>query len=272
MELDESIVDALTRTKFDAVFPVLHGPPGEDGTFQGFLDILHIPYVGSGVRASACAMDKIAAKRMFSGFGLPIAKDTIIKRGESFDKAILPLCVDADTKWVIKPSRSGSALGVRIGVDPDDLPDALEEAFQYDERILIEQYIEGKEITVAVLESDEIKALPVIEIRTPEGSWYDYDHRYTKGFSEHIIPAPLPEQQYKRTSEIAILAHQCLRCRDLSRVDFVVPEEGEPILLEINTMPGMTPTSLFPDAALAAGISFEALTSYLIERALRRSG
>ena len=271
LELDEAIIDYLKEAQVDVIFPVLHGPPGEDGTFQGFLEIVGIPYVGSGVLASACAMDKIVAKQIFRAHGLPVAKDTIVNRNEGARRAASRVLDLLGADVVVKPSSQGSALGILFGEDLKDLEQALEQAFSYDERVLVEERIEGREITVAILERDGIEALPVIEIRTPPGSWYDYEHRYTPGLSEHIIPAPLPEVQYRRTQEVAKLAHESLLCRDLSRVDFVVPEGGEPIILEVNTIPGMTPTSLYPDAARAAGLSFEALVALLIERALSRS-
>jgi len=271
LELDEAIIDYLKEAQVDIIFPVLHGPPGEDGTFQGFLEIVGIPYVGSGVLASACAMDKIVAKQIFRAYGLPVAKDTIVNRSEGAPSAASRVLDLLGPDVVVKPSSQGSALGILFGEDLKDLEQALEQAFSYDERVLVEERIEGREITVAILERDGIEALPVIEIRTPPGSWYDYEHRYTPGLSEHIIPAPLPEAQYLRTQEVAKLAHESLLCRDLSRVDFIVPEGGEPIILEVNTIPGMTPTSLYPDAARAAGLSFEALVAHLIERALSRS-
>ena len=271
LELDEAIIDYLKEAQVDIIFPVLHGPPGEDGTFQGFLEIVGIPYVGSGVLASACAMDKIVAKQIFRAYGLPVAKDTIVNRSEGAPSAASRVLDLLGPDVVVKPSSQGSALGILFGEDLKDLEQALEQAFSYDERVLVEERIEGREITVAILERDGIEALPVIEIRTPPGSWYDYEHRYTPGLSEHIIPAPLPEAQYRRTQEVAKLAHESLLCRDLSRVDFIVPEGGEPIILEVNTIPGMTPTSLYPDAARSAGLSFEALVAHLIERALSRS-
>jgi len=171
---------------------------------------------------------------------------------------------------VVKPSRQGSAVGVRFPQRKADLEAALDLAFKYDERVLVEERITGREITVGILERNDVEALPVVEIRTPSGSWYDFQHRYTPGLSEHLVPAPLPPAQYKRTQELAVRAHRVLGCRDLSRVDFVVPDEGEPVVLEVNTLPGMTPTSLYPDAAGAAGFSFEALVRVLVERAWSR--
>lgn len=271
VELDEKIGDTLKEIKTEVVFPALHGPPGEDGTFQGFLEILGIPYVGSGVKASACAMDKVVSKQIFRAFGLPVARDLIVHRGEGRAETVRHILEVLGSDVVVKPSCQGSAVGVSFARSGEEIEKALDRAFAYDERLLIEERISGREITVAILEGNTIEALPVIEIRTPPGSWYDYEHRYTPGLSEHILPAPLPEAQYARTQEVAKLAFQALGCRDLARVDFVLPENGEPVVLEVNTLPGMTPTSLYPDAARAAGISFEELVANLVERALRRS-
>ncbi|HWP60333.1 MAG TPA: D-alanine--D-alanine ligase [Candidatus Acidoferrales bacterium] len=270
VELDERISESLKELKTEVVFPALHGPPGEDGTFQGFLEILGIPYVGSGVEASACAMDKVVAKQIFRAFGLPVARDLIVHRSARRAETARHIAQALGSDVVVKPSCQGSAVGVSFARNDREIDEALERAFVYDERLLIEERISGREITVAILERNGIEALPVIEIRTPSGTWYDYEHRYTPGLSEHIVPAPLPAAQYARTQEVAKLAFQCLNCRDLARVDFVVPEEGEPIVLEVNTLPGMTPTSLYPDAARAGGLSFEELVAYLVERAWAR--
>lgn len=270
MELDEFVDEGFGKQFTDVVFPAFHGPPGEDGTFQGFLEVLGIPYVGCDVPASACAMDKVIAKQLFRMRGLPLADDVVLYREEGAEAGARRVLDALGDDVVIKPSSQGSALGVVFGKDVDDLVPAIEEAFEFDERVLVERRIEGKEITVAVLQRVGTEALPVIEITTPAGSWYDYEHRYTPGLSDHIMPAPLPEAQYRRTQEVGVLAFEALGCRDLSRVDFVVPDEGEPIVLEVNTMPGMTPTSLYPDAAREAGISFEELVALLIERAVAR--
>jgi len=271
LELDGNIADALKQNGVNAVFPVLHGPPGEDGTFQGFLEILGIPYVGSGVHASTCAMDKSLAKHLFLDAGVPVARDIVVHRQNGVQAAANIVVKSLGLNVVVKPSRQGSALGVAFPKDVVQLETALQEAFLYDERVLVEERIEGKEITVGLLERAELAALPVIEIRTPSGTWYDFEHRYIPGLSEHIIPASLPKDQYHRIQELAKMAHIALGCRDLSRVDFVVPENGEPIVLEVNTLPGMTPTSLYPDAAKAASLPFQELVAYLVERALLRS-
>jgi len=270
MELDEFVEGGFGKSFTDVVFPAFHGPPGEDGTFQGFLEVLGIPYVGCDVAGSACAMDKVIAKQLFRSRNLPVADDVVAYKSEDAAAVAQRVLDELGKDVVIKPSSQGSALGVVFGNDVDDLEPAIEQAFGFDDRVLIERRIEGKEITVALLQRDTIEALPVIEITTPAGSWYDFEHRYTPGLSDHIMPAPLPEQQYLRTQEVAVQAFEALGGRDLSRADFVVPAEGEPILLEVNTMPGFTPTSLFPDAAREAGISFEALVALLVERAVAR--
>ena len=268
LELDDTIVESLRAQKIDVVFPALHGPPGEDGTFQGFLEIVKIPYVGSGVRASMAAMDKAVAKMMFQAAGLPIADGLVAEKRLGASTEAKRIIDNLGTDLVVKPTSQGSALGISFVRDAQSLKEALEKAFGFGETALVESRIEGKEITVGILERDGVEALPVIEITTPKDTWYDFQHRYTPGLSEHLIPARLPREQYLRTQEIAKLAHTTLGCRDLSRVDFVVPDQGEPIILEVNTLPGMTPTSLYPDAAKAVGMSFEMLVAHLVRRAV----
>lgn len=270
VELTQDIAAQLADMQPDVVFPVLHGPPGEDGTFQGLLEIMGLRYVGSGVQASACAMDKFVAKQLFRAHGLPIADEYLVVRGDNLAQATQHILNQLGEQVVIKPDAQGSGLGVHFAETAEQIQAALMATLETNEKALVEQRILGKEITVAVLERDGAEALPVIEITTPPDSWYDYEHRYTQGLSEHIIPAKLLPEQYQKTQEIAVQAHLILGCRDLSRADFVVPETGEPIILEVNTMPGMTPTSLYPDAAKAIGLSFEALVSYWIERAYHR--
>ena len=271
LELDATIGEALREHQAVVVFPVLHGPPGEDGTFQGFLETLNLPYVGSGVHASACAMDKIVAKHLFRDAGIPMARDMIVERQVDVSDAAQAALERFGSAVVVKPSRQGSALGVRFPNGQAELEAALAEAFSYDERVLVEERIAGREMTVGILERSGIEALPVIDVRTPPGSWYDYEHRYTPGLSEHRVPAPMPIGRYERMQSLAKRAHAVLGCRNLSRADFMVPEAGEPLILEVTTLPGMTRTSLYPDAAKAAGLSFEALVAELIERACARA-
>jgi D-alanine-D-alanine ligase len=270
LELDDDIFDQLALNRVDVVFPVLHGPPGEDGTFQGFLETIGMPYVGSGVAASARAMDKIVAKHLFRDAGLPVARDAVVRRGPVRSDVVHSLLERLGPRLVVKPARQGSSFGVGFASDPVTLELALEAAFAFDDRVLVEERIFGKEVTVALVDRFGLVAMPAIEIRTPAGTWYDFGHKYTKGQSEHIIPAEISETQYARVREIARKAHLALGCRDLSRVDFVVPSGGDPVLLEVNTLPGMTSTSLYPEAARASGVAFEALLAHLVERALDR--
>jgi len=271
IELNEYIAGAQSDARTDVVFPALHGPPGEDGTFQGFLEMIGVPYVGCGVQASACGMDKVIAKQLFRTRGVPVADEVVVYRSDGVERGVEKIHSQLGEDIVVKPTNQGSALGVVFGDELTDLAGAIEAGFKYDERVLVEKRLYGREITVAILERNGFEALPAIEIVCPPGSWYDFEHRYTPGLSDHVMPAPLPEEQYRRTQEVSVMAFEALGCRDISRVDLVVPEEGEPIVLEVNTMPGMTPTSLYPDAARGAGLSFEQLVAHFIEQAYARS-
>ena len=269
-ELDQSLTQNLQRFSPDVVFPVLHGPPGEDGTLQGYLEILGYPYVGSNVQSSAVAMDKIIAKQVFAAANLPLAKQQVVTRETAIEDCVAS-CAHLGLNVVVKPAAQGSALGVTLVDNVNQLSAALQKAFEFDPRLLVEERIMGKEITVGVLETpDGIEALPIIEVTTKADAFYDYEHRYTQGLSEHLIPAPLTAAQTSRLQQIAITAHQSLGCRDLSRADFVVAGDNEEILLEVNTLPGMTPMSLYPDAAAHHGFNFESLVSLLVEQAARR--
>jgi D-alanine-D-alanine ligase len=272
LELNEGIPQTLREARCEVVFPALHGPPGEDGTFQGFLEILGLPYVGSGVASSALAMNKAAAKRVFAAHGLAVAKDVLIERREGVAEAVRRALSHLGPDLVIKPVSRGSALGVCFARGRGEAEEAVGRAFLSQERLLVEERVRGKEVTVAVLEREGVEALPPIEVCTPPGSWYDYKHRYTPGLSTHVIPAALEPAQLAGVCEAACRAHLALDCRDLSRADFIVPDGGAPVLLEVNTLPGMTPTSLFPDAARVAGLGFPALTALLVERAWARRG
>jgi D-alanine-D-alanine ligase len=270
-EPDLHLAEELLRGSIDVVFPALHGPLGEDGAIQGMLEVAGVPYVGSGVAASACAIDKVVAKRLFRDAALPLAREVVVERADGGDP-VARVRELLDGRVAVKPASQGSAVGVAFAETDSQLGDALEAAFRYDTRVLVEEFVVGAEITVGVLESPEPFAFPVIDIRTPGDSWYDFEHRYTVGLSEHVIPAPLPPDVYAAVQDLALRAHVTLGCRDLSRVDFVVEPGGRSVLLEVNTLPGMTPTSLYPDGAAAAGIPFESLCERLVLRALERGG
>ena len=276
IELDRNLVDALRAFAPDVVFPALHGPPGEDGTVQGLLELLGYPYVGSAVRASACAMDKLVAKQIFRAAGLPLARDVVIRAEDDLRAGIDRVLTELGERVVVKPVSQGSALGVTLVADAQALEPALALALSLDPVVLVEERVDGREITVGVLdvvtEDGRVERLvhPAIEIVTPAGTWYDYSHRYTAGQSEHRLPAAVASATTAELQRIALAAHAWLGCRDLSRADFVLGENDRCVLLEVNNLPGMTPTSLYPDGARAIGYDFADLTALLVQNALRR--
>jgi D-alanine-D-alanine ligase len=271
IELDAVCPKKLMELQPDVVFPALHGPPGEDGTVQGFLEMLGLPYVGSDVHGSALAMDKAVAKHIFRHHGLPVADDILI----SADEQDLPARADEIVQRlgpavVIKPLNQGSAIGVTPLPNGGDVTAALSAALVYGD-CLVEPFVMGKEITVGVLQSAEgLIPHPVIEIITGSEEWYDYDNRYTPGFSEHLMPAPLSESLSEQLQEIALAAHRVLGLSDLSRADFIVTDDDDITLLEVNTLPGMTPTSLYPEGANWLGYEFDALVDHLVKLAVAR--
>ena len=273
LELDEEIAAALADADPDVVFPVLHGPPGEDGTVQGLLEILGYPYVGSDVHGSAIGMDKHASKALFRAAGLPVLDEILIRPEDDLEAAIASTRNRFGTAVAVKPTRLGSALGTTPMPDGGDLHEAIAAAMLFGGPVMIEPFAAGREITVGVfdIEGEEPTAWPTIEIVTPPEEWYDYENKYTPGKSEHIVPAPLREATQTKLQDIAIAAHDVLGLRDLSRADFIVADDSEIWLLEINTMPGMTPTSLYPDGAHAAGYDFESLVDALVRSAFRRA-
>ena len=271
-ELDGGLTNALLQFRPDVVFPVLHGPPGEDGTVQGYLEILGVPYVGSGVHASACAMDKSLAKAIFHRIGLPMCPDRVFAPGTKIADACKETLAAFGDRVVVKPLRSGSAIGVTPVMNGGDLTRPFETAFALGDGVLVEPFVLGMEVTVGVLDlhGKSAHAFPTIEVRTPKGTWYDYTHRYTAGESEHVIPARVSKKTQQRLQQIAVAAHTALGCVDLSRADFIVSDAEDIVLLEVNTLPGMTPTSLYPDGARAIGLTFEALVDALVSSALER--
>lgn len=272
VDLDEHCAAELMAMRPDVVFPALHGPPGEDGTVQGFLELLGLPCVGSGVHGSAIAMDKSLAKACFKRAGLPVAEEIVVDPDSDLDAAAARVVQTMGQRVVVKPLRQGSALGTTRLANGGDMTSALRAALRFGHGALIEPYVLGREITVGVLDlhGEAPLATPVIEIRTASDQWYNYENRYTPGQSEHVIPAPLPKPLLANLQDIALRAHRVLGLRDLSRADFLVTDSGGIVLLEVNTLPGMTPTSLFPDGAAAMGLDFPALTDALVRSALAR--
>jgi D-alanine-D-alanine ligase len=271
IDVQPDIAEVLKKTKPDAVFNALHGRWGEDGCIQGLLELMKIPYTHSGVLASALAMDKPMAKRVFEAAGLRCPKGKIVSREEML-KGGDPL----PRPYVAKPSNEGSSVGVHIVMPEDNRTLAMimgEWQMENKQALvgthhaptasyLVEEYIPGREITVAVLDD---QPLGVTELRIGDG-FYDYEHKYTGGKTEHLCPAPLPKDKYNEVMQIALKAHQALGCRGLSRADFRYDEKNF-YLLEVNTQPGFTPLSLSPEQAAHAGISFNELVRRLTERA-----
>lgn len=266
LDITADLCEVLVKEKPQCAYIALHGRFGEDGCIQGLLEILDLPYVGSGVLASALGMDKAMAKEIFRTHSIPIPRGVLL----SEEKSIAPgkLVEDFGLPLVIKSNSQGSAVGVSIVRHESEIEAAITKAFQFDQEVLVEEYIAGTEITVAVL-GNPPEALPAIEI-VPHNDFYDYEAKYQPGMSDHLIPPRLPEKTIKVAQELAVRAHKSLHCRDISRVDFRVTPQGMPYVLEINTLPGMTSTSLVPDAAKACGISFAELVERLVCMALKR--
>ncbi len=261
IDVGKNIAERLFREKIDLAFIALHGRGGEDGTIQGLLELLGVPYTGSGVLASALALNKVQAKKVFKFHGLPVPKFRVLKKGNLESRIQNPRF---SLPLVIKPAREGSTIGLSIVHNRKDIWKAMEKAFRYDGEIILEEYIEGKEVTVGIV-GDE--ALPVIEIR-PKDTFYTYEAKYIKGLTDFIIPARLPKRVYFQVQEIALSAYHALGCRHFARVDMIVNKKNKPYLLEVNTIPGMTATSLLPQAAAKKGIGFDDLVLKILKLAL----
>ena len=271
-ELESGLTEQLLGYEPDVVFPALHGSPGEDGTVQGYLEILDIPYVGSSVHGSALAMDKHAAKQIFKNDGLPILDHLLVQKHKNRPETSA-IHARLGRNVVIKPLSEGSAIGVTRVTHGDDLNRLLTQSINEHDSLLIEPYFQGKEITVGILDlfDEPIMPLPVVEIILSQDEWYNFENRYKEGASTHQIPpSGMTNRFLLKLQEIALSAHKLLNLRDLSRTDFLVNDACEIALLEVNTIPGMTPTSLYPDAANAIGIDFPSLVSKLVQSAWER--
>jgi D-alanine-D-alanine ligase len=258
IDVGDDIAEKLVKEKIESAFLALHGRFGEDGTIQGMLELMRIPYTGSGVLASALAMHKIMSKKFFLCEKIPTPRFEVFQREEIRKeppgKISLPLPV------VVKPAREGSTIGVSIVRKDEELGPALTKAEGYDEEILVEEFMKGREITVGILENIP---LPVIEI-APKSGFYDYHSKYTKGETQYILPARIPREKYLYAQEISLKAFQKLGCSGVARVDLMTDENENPSVIDVNTMPGMTETSLLPMAARYAGIPFEDLVERIL--------
>jgi D-alanine-D-alanine ligase len=250
----------------DVVFVALHGGRGEDGTIQALLEMAGLPYTGSGVLASSLAMDKEVSKRVFRDLGIPVPRGFVADASTPHDELVTGIERECGWPAIVKPNSAGSSVGFSVIKNAGDVRAAVAAAAVYDARLVFEEFIPGREMTVAVLEA---QALPVIEI-VPNAGVYDYKSKYTQGSSRYQVPAAIPDAVAIALQEIALRCFQGLKCRDFARVDFRLSPQNEPYCLEINTIPGMTATSLVPKAAQAAGIDFDTLVDRIVRRAAAR--
>lgn len=266
----ESVKDIL-ELRPDLVFLALHGIKGEDGTIQGLLEIMGIPYTGSGVASSAICMNKVLTKKVLQMEGIPTAPYITLQKGNITEDDELYRMLEEKFAFpmVVKAATQGSSIGTVIVRTPEALPAAIQEAFSYDQEIIVEKYIKGVELTVPVIGNREPEALPIIEI-TSVNEFYDYESKYTPGMCQHIIPARISEEDRRDVEEISLRAYTAMGCRGFARVDFMLDGEGHPYVLELNTIPGMTEMSLVPDSARAAGYSFEVLVDKIVRFALEK--
>ncbi|MFH1027677.1 MAG: D-alanine--D-alanine ligase [Pseudomonadota bacterium] len=260
IDVGRDLADVLKREGIEAAFIALHGRYGEDGCVQGLLELLQIPYTGSGVLASALAMHKLYSKQAFAASGILTAPFRCFRLGESVRLPELPFGLPL----VVKPVQEGSSVGVSIVKEESQLEAALLLAFNHDEEILVEQYIKGQEVQVGILNDRPIGAIEIV----PKNEFYDFEAKYTDGMAEHIFPARLEAALYEKAQQVGLAAHRALGCKGYSRVDLLVTTAGDCYVLEVNTLPGMTALSLLPEiAAKGAGLPFEALVADIIASA-----
>lgn len=258
VEADEKLAGRLAEERIEVAFNGLHGRLGEDGAVQGLLEMMRIPYTGSGVLASALAMDKAVSRKIFLQNGLPVPRHIILNRVR--EKTVDPGQLPFPFPIVVKPSQEGSSVGVTIVQEPENIPQALEKAFAYGEEILLEEYIRGREIQVGILDDVPLGSIEIV----PKVQFYSYEAKYTEGLAEHCFPAPLPRADYERSLSLGLEAHRLLGCEGATRADMLYKEGGQFYILEVNTLPGMTALSLLPEIARGRGISFP----HLVERIL----
>ncbi|MDP4944876.1 D-alanine--D-alanine ligase [Alishewanella sp. SMS8] len=250
----------LSSLDADKVFIVLHGRGGEDGVMQGALEQRGLPYTGSGVLGSALAMDKIRCKWLFQAQGLPTAAFAVARPGTEDYAAML---AELGGKVMVKPANEGSSIGMSVAVTAEELAQAIATAHQYDEEVLVERWIEGREFTIAILNG---AVLPIVEMRTPR-SFYDYEAKYQANSTEYLCPAPLTAELTQAMQKTALAAFQAVGASGWGRVDLMLDQQGQFYLLEVNTVPGMTEKSLVPMAAKAAGYSFQQLVLAILTQA-----
>lgn len=260
IDVGHNLPQELKHGQIETAFIALHGRYGEDGCVQGLLELMRIPYTGSGVLASALAMHKLYSKQAFAASGILTAPFRHFRKGDKIELDLLPFQLPV----VVKPVQEGSSVGVSIVKHPHELAAALESAFKHDDEILVEQFIKGQEVQVGIINDQPVGAIEIV----PKNEFYDYESKYCDGMAEHIFPANLSTQLYAKALQTGLDAHLSLGCKSYSRVDLLVTQNGDCYVLEVNTLPGMTALSLLPEIALkGAGLTFESLVSTIIESA-----
>ena len=262
IDVKDDIDEIIKKSCMDVAFIALHGRFGEDGTVQRILEDAGIPYTGSGVEASRTALDKASSKDLFIKNFIPVPKHRVLTKG-LFD---ICDCDELGMPIVVKPHLEGSSIGLSIVRGKSLLESAIDKAFEYGDKVILEEYIDGRELTVGIL-NDE--ALPVIEI-VPRNKIYDYDAKYKDSATKYLVPAPIPKHISEEASSLGVFAHKALGCRSFSRVDMMLSPSGDIFVLEVNTIPGMTERSLLPKAAMAAGLRFSSLCVKILEDALKK--
>ncbi|HEX3434735.1 MAG TPA: D-alanine--D-alanine ligase [Solirubrobacteraceae bacterium] len=275
IDVDAQLVSRLLEAEADAALIALHGPDGEDGTMQALLEAIGMPYTGSGPAACMCCTDKVLAKHLMRSAGIPTPsfhslREASIKELGAAD-ALGRVEAALGFPLVVKPASGGSALGVKFARNADELPSALVGAFSYDRKVLIERYVKGRDLAVSVLDGPSGPiALPIVEAVPREEDFYDYESRYEIGMTTFVCPAELPDDTTARAQQLALEVYELLGCRGVARVDLMLDDAGELSVLETNVIPGMTETSLLPQAADAGGVSFDELIARLLESAFSR--
>lgn len=269
LDINQNNVLEIARIKPDVVYLALHGKGGEDGCVQGMLEWMGIPYTGPGVSASAICMDKALTKKVLVQSGIPTPKSLEYTKEEckNTEKIKKELIAELGLPMVLKSPCQGSSIGVVIVRNESSVADAIEEVFKYGDIMLAEQFVSGVEISVPVVGNSNPEVFPIIEI-VPTSEFYDFESKYTPGMSQHIIPARISEKAVKNVNKYAKLAYEKTGCRGVSRIDFIVDENNNPYVIEINTIPGMTETSLVPDSAKYMGIDFPQLVDKIVKLAL----
>jgi D-alanine-D-alanine ligase len=271
LDVDRDLVRTLKAERPDAAFIAMHGQGGEDGTVQELLEILGIPYTGSGVSASERAWDKVVAKAQFVSAGIPTPASYAFSQAAFRELGAADALGEIESQLglpiVVKPARGGSALGIRLAHEPGEVPGALMAALAYDDRLLMERYVAGRELAVSVIGNEDPQALPIVEAIPLGREFYDFESRYTPGATDLRAPADLPDKVADEVVSVALACYTALGCRGFGRVDMILDGDSRPWVLELNTIPGITDTSALPKAAEAGGLAFDDLIARILDLA-----